>query len=75
MSEAIRVWPEERLEGVTCRCGGEVYFENLYKRGKATKESAWEAYCHKCMACDPNGYSSRKKLLAESPGFWKGDAR
>ena len=59
-----------RLEGVWCRCGGEVWYEDCRKAGKATKETRWEAYCRGCKACDANGYSSRAELKRESPKHW-----
>lgn len=60
----------ERLVGVNCSCGGEVWFQNLHEIGGASRAMAWEAWCRKCRACDCNGYSTRRELLAESAKFW-----
>lgn len=63
----------EQLKGVKCDCGGEVWFENLFKRGLASREFAWEAFCIECKSCDADGYRTRKELLDKSPANWVSD--
>ncbi len=61
---------DARLEGVWCRCGGEVWYQDMWTRGKASKELRWEAFCRDCKTCDCNGYSSLRAMKQESPAFW-----
>jgi len=67
----IRLANRFRLDGVWCRCGGEIWYDDGIKHGTTSDKSLrWEAFCRQCKACDTNGYSSQKALLAESPAFW-----
>lgn len=56
----------ETLNGVVCRCGGAIRFEQV----SASRAFRWEAFCCECKACDANGYATRHALVRDSPFVW-----
>lgn len=56
--------------GVACSCGGRLLIQD--RRGNVNdRDFSYEVFCEKCSVCDPNGHSSVRKCLEESPRFWK----
>jgi hypothetical protein len=56
-----------RLDGVTCKCGGELRAERV---GSHAHEFAWETFCVKCLTCDPNGWRTLRDCIRLSPGHF-----
>lgn len=52
-----------------CGCGGELevrdYLSSM-SRTPTSREMRYECYCMRCGTCDPNGWSSQRKVIKKS---------
>lgn len=51
-------------------CGGEIRITD-YRDSVSDRNFSYEAFCKKCRACDPNGYSSVAKTVAGARDYFQ----
>lgn len=57
-----------------CKCGGELVVADHRPPGsepKASERWRYETSCYRCNTCDPNGWSSKAKVIAKSPAYFR----
>lgn len=55
--------------GIHPGCGGTIRISDGGRR--ASRGFRYEAYCSKCLQCDPNGYGNRGELMIEAAKYFR----